>query len=219
VKQEEKKEKKRRIVPPEKIAVILAKLGKDWTEEELVEVFNWLTSKGVLDEFIWFAFGFTRDFKMAMDVVNDKITYVFRYRHTYDPAKSRGKNNAFLNYLYTIIARGVVKEVKAEIRRVKKLAEMQVRQIRDAIIAQAKRDAEMVNQIRLQRIKERYLPRLKPIYRRAIQLVDFEGYTYIEAAGIEGVGVSCMKVRVMRARQQIIEMEMLEMNDKTRKES
>jgi DNA-directed RNA polymerase specialized sigma24 family protein len=83
-------------------------------------------------------------------------------------------------------------------------------------LARNRRDAEKVKQIELQQIEERYLPQLDEIYREAMQLVVFEELTYGEAAEKAGVGLSCMKVRVMRARQQVGE---LRMNDETRRES
>jgi len=101
---------KKIVVPPD-IQIILNKSGKGWTDEEIVAVFEWLLGKP-LDAFIRFAFGFTRDLELAKEVVQIKIMDASRHIRTYDPTRYRGRDDAFLNWLYTMITRAAFREVK-----------------------------------------------------------------------------------------------------------
>jgi DNA-directed RNA polymerase specialized sigma24 family protein len=106
----------RKIVVPPDIQIILNKPGKGWTGEEIMAVFEWLMDEP-LDAFIRFAFGFTRNLESAEYVVRAKIGDAFRHIGAYDPARYRGRNDAFLNWLYKMIARAAFREVNRSKRR------------------------------------------------------------------------------------------------------
>jgi RNA polymerase sigma-70 factor (ECF subfamily) len=50
------------------------------------------------------------------------------------------------------------------------------------------------------------IQRLPPIYRQALEMVEFDGVSQVDAAAQVGISVSGMKARVQRARQQLREL-------------
>ena len=99
---------KKIVVPPD-IRIILDKPGRYWTEEEIVTVKEWLLGEP-LDVAIRIAYTFTRDLDLAKQVTRTRIKSAFQRLGAYDPAHHQGRNNAFLNWLYTMIARAALQE-------------------------------------------------------------------------------------------------------------
>jgi RNA polymerase sigma factor (sigma-70 family) len=183
---------------------ILKKPGKEWSDEEIEAVFNWLDHSGKMDVFVKFAYGLmsaygVKNFDLATEVVWDKLTYAFSRIHLYDPPRYRGRKCPFLNWLYYIIARAAVRRAKREARRQARLN--QVRQRKQQVPPPPPQaEPEFVWEEMLP-----YVDKLPPKYKEAIELFYMQNMSCAKAAQNSRwpCSVGAMKVRLFRARQEL----------------
>ena len=95
------KKKNKGIFASPGILAILGKPGKEWTEKEAEEMFEWFMGEP-LENLIRLAFGVTRDLASAEEIVRAKFVNAFRSRRAYDPAQDQASDNALFKLVYTL---------------------------------------------------------------------------------------------------------------------
>jgi RNA polymerase sigma factor (sigma-70 family) len=189
------------------------KPGKEWSESDIEEAFREImreTPDGArFDAFVQFAYGFTQNLSLAQEVVLKKLEDALRrHLHTYDPTRYKGKKCPFCNWLYFMIARAAIKAAQREARwRARLLAlQVQAQQQQPPRRAQPPPAPGPALEVReaLWELAQPYLDRFRPSSREAIVLCWKEGLTCAQAAQKVGCSKGAMKVRLHRARHELL---------------
>lgn len=149
---------------------------------------------------VWFARQYVHDFHSAEDLVQDCFAYLYVYPERYDFRSS------FRTYLYTIIRHKCVDHLR-KLRRRRECSEPPEgregsgQQGSDPAFGPEQRFIVREDWLEWQR----RLSMLKDGYRTAIYLVDVEGCTPQEAAGILGKSSAGFRVTLHRARRKLRE--------------
>ena len=194
--------------------------GKAWPAGSDSALGEWLV-RVMLDTHIRFAYGWTHiaytgcpqqndlALALAQDVVQNKyIEIVRRSYRTYDPARYKGKQCPFRNWLKKIIARAAIKESKrkaAQLKREQKYAEEQARCMRERQINPPPLDPGLDwEQLWELGLIQPFVAQLLPKYREAIELRYKEGLTCAGAAQRASCSKGAMKVRLHRAHHELL---------------
>ncbi|WP_432662035.1 RNA polymerase sigma factor [Wukongibacter baidiensis] len=137
---------------------------------------------------ISFAQKFIHDAFIAEDIAQDAFAYIYVYRDRYNSRFS------FKTYLFTIIRNRSIDYL----RKKKELT------LYDDSIVTSKEDVEETI-IKMDRASclNRNIDKLKSDYKAVIHLIDYEGFSYNEAAKIMGKNMATIKILIYRARRKL----------------
>lgn len=137
---------------------------------------------------ISFSQRFIHDPFMAEDITQDAFAYIYVYRDKYNSKYS------FKTYLFTIIRNKSIDYFRKK----------QDRPLYDkALISQGENLEETIIKKDRANCVNRNIDKLKEDYKTVIHLIDYEGFSYHEAAKIMGKSKAGIKILIYRARKKL----------------
>ncbi|WP_102401720.1 RNA polymerase sigma factor [Haloimpatiens massiliensis] len=135
-----------------------------------------------------FSQSYVHDYYIAEDIVQESFGYIYVYKEKYN------EKYKFKTYLFTIIR-------NKSIDYIRKKSTVPLSEIHNDI---SKDDTveSILNQEKRKMLKDK-IYELKDEYRNVIYLIDFEGFSYKEAAEIMGKNLMQIKILIYRARKKL----------------
>jgi RNA polymerase sigma factor (sigma-70 family) len=182
---------------PQAVARILQQPGREWTAEEIVEVFTWVVEEKV-DGLTWFAYSQLRSMRGpettledAKDAVADTLLAARKYLPSFDPEKG-----SFLRWVYVSLSNSCKrKRPTLEIDIEDPEGSVNVRELPDPAAV----DFDGWSSLRDVRWG---ISRLQDPYRTALTLY-LDDYSYAQIAQAQAITVIHSRVRVCRAKQML----------------
>lgn len=135
-----------------------------------------------------FSKSFVQDYYIAEDIAQESFADIYVYKERYD------EKYKFKTYLFTIIK-------NKSIDYIRKNHAVLVDETFDSISIEGTEDIILKRELR-KTVKEK-VNELKDDYKTIIYLIDFEGFSYKDAAKIMGKNLVQTKILIYRARQKL----------------
>ena len=135
-----------------------------------------------------FSKNFVQDYHIAEDIAQDSFSDIYVYKERYD------EKYKFKTYLFTIIKNKSVDYIRRN-------HVILVDDTFDSIVEEGTEDIILRNELR--KMVNEKVNELKDDYKTVIHLIDFEEFSYKDAAKIMGKNLVQTKILIYRARQKL----------------
>lgn len=137
---------------------------------------------------VYFCQSFVHDYYIAEDIAQDSFAYIYVYKERYR------EKYMFSTYLFTILRNKSIDYIRRN-------HDSPIDKIPESI--SSKKTEDIVLQKEQNQVIKEKINQLKDDYRTIIYLIDFDEFSYKEAARIMGKNLMQVKILIHRARQKL----------------